>query len=92
MTMTSEIGKLLIALDNATTTVWGDDACITHIIPSPKYKETGVLLDITISVFKHKYSDYDYEIKTDIWNSLIYDSVFNYANALLKVDIHFKEM
>ena len=52
--MTGDIGRLLITIDNAITTVWHDDACITHLIPSPTYDDDGVLLDITISIFKNK--------------------------------------
>ena len=46
----AQVGALLIALDNATLTVFGDDAFITHIIPSPRYKDDGTILDITISI------------------------------------------
>lgn len=92
MSMTREIGKLLIAIDNAVMTVFGDDAFITHLVPSPKYDETGALLDVTISVMKDKISDEDYGIKMGIFDELIYNSVFNYTEALLKVDIHFKEL
>lgn len=92
MSMTREIGKLLIAIDNAVMTVFGDDAFITHLVPSPRYDEAGTLLDVTISVMKDKISDEDYDIKMSIFDELIYNSVFNYTNALLKVDIHFKEL
>lgn len=92
MVTARKIGELLIALDNATMTTWGDDACITSIEPSSKYDKDGILLDITISIFKNKYSEEDYKKKRDIWDFLIYDSVFNYTDALLKVDIHFKEL
>lgn len=92
MSMTREIGKLLIAIDNAVMTVFGDDAFITHLVPSSKYDETGTLLDVTISVMKDKISDEDYDIKMSIFDELIYNSVFNYTEALLKVDIHFKEL
>ena len=54
--MTGDIGRLLITIDNAVTTVWHDDACITHLIPSPTYDDDGVLLDVTISILKNKYS------------------------------------
>ena len=92
MSMTRKIGELLVALDNATTTVFGDDAFITHLVPSPRYNESGVLLDVTISVMVNKMSPDDYSIKLGIFDDLIYNSVFNYSDALSKVDIHMKEV
>lgn len=92
MSLTKKIGELLIALDNATMTVFGDDAFITHIVPSPQYDDNGTLLDITISVFKSKYNDDNFNKKMEIWDALIYDSVFDYHKALSKVNIHFKEL
>lgn len=92
MSLTREIGALLIALDNATLTVFGDDASITHIIPSPHYKDDGTILDITISIIRDKIDDEDYDTKIGIFDELIYNPVFNYSNALLKVDITFKEV
>lgn len=92
MSLTREIGALLIALDNATQTVFGDDAFITHIIPSPRYKDDGTILDITISVMRDKIADEDYDIKIGIFDELIYNPVFDYSNALLKVNITFKDV
>lgn len=92
MSMTRKIGELLVALDNATITVFGDDAFITHLVPSPKYNESGVLLDVTISVMVNKMSPDDYSIKLGIFDDLIYNSVFNYSDALSKVGIHMKEV
>ena len=92
MTMTRDIGALLIAIDNATTTVFGDDACITHIVPSSKYHDEGTLLDVTISVFRDRYNDNEYEIKMGLFDELVYNPVFNSARTLSKVDIFFKEL
>ena len=92
MSLTRKIGELLIALDNATLTVFGDDAFITHIVPSPRYESDGVLLNITITVMRDRISDDDYDVKMGIFDELIYNSVFNYSDALLKVDFHFKEV
>ena len=92
MSLTREIGALLIALDNATLTVFGDDAFITHIIPSPRYKDDGTILDITISVMRDKIYDEDYNIKIGIFDELIYNPVFDYSNALLKVNLTFKDV
>ena len=92
MSLTRKIGELLVALDNATVTVFGDDACITHIIPSPRYEDDGTILDITISVMLDNLSEDEYSTKMDIFDELIYNSVFNYTDALLKVNITFKEV
>ncbi len=92
MTLTRDIGALLISIDNATTTVFGDDAHITHIIPSPKYHDEGIILDITISIFRDRFSDEEYEIKMNIFDELVYNPIFNSENALLHVDIVFKEL
>ena len=92
MSMTRQIGELLVALDNATLTVFGDKAYITHIIPSPRYEDNGTLLDITISIMRDKLTDEEYDIKLGIFDELIYNPVFNYADALLKVNITFKEV
>lgn len=92
MSLTREIGALLIALDNATLTVFGDDAFITHIIPSPRYKDDGTILDITISIMRDKIDDEDYDTKIGIFDELMYNQVCNYSNALLKVNFTFKEV
>lgn len=92
MSMTRDIGELLIALDNATLTVFGDDAFITHIIPSPTYEEDGVILDITISVLRDGFSNEEYETKLGIFDELIYNPVFHFKEALLKVNFTFKEL
>lgn len=92
MSLTREIGALLIALDNATLTVFGDDAFITHIIPSPRYKDDGTILDITISIMRDKIDDEDYDTKIGIFDELMYNQIFNYSNALLKVNFTFKEV
>lgn len=92
MSLTREIGALLIALDNATLTVFGDDAFIIHIIPSPRYKDDGTILDITISIIRDKIDDEDYDTKIGIFDELMYNQVFNYSNALLKVNFTFKEV
>ena len=92
MTMTKDIGLLLIAIDNATMTVFGDDACITHLIPSPKYDSENILLDVTISVFRNRYNDEEYKTKMRIFDELVYNPIFVPENALSKIDITFKEL
>lgn len=92
MTMTRDLGALLISIDNAVMTVFGDDACITHIIPSPDYDDNGTLLNITISVLSNRYDKEVYERKMNIFDELVYEPIFNSASALSKVDIFFKEI
>ena len=92
MSLTREIGNLLIALDNATLTVFGDNAYITHIIPSPRYSDDGTILDITISIMRDNLTEDEYDTKLGIFDELIYNPVFDYSNALLKVNIVFKEV
>lgn len=92
MSMTGDIGKLLVALDNAVLTVFGDDAFITHLVPSPQYEEDGTILDVTITVNNRNISGDEYDIKMGIFDELIYNSVFHYENALLKVNISFREL
>lgn len=92
MTMTGDIGRLLITIDNAVTTVWQDDACITHLIPSPTYDDDGVLLDVTISIFKNKYNKDDYKYLMEIFDNLVYNPVFHSEHTLSKVNITFKEL
>ena len=92
MTMTKDLGKLLVTIDNAVMTVWQDDACITHLIPSPTYDEDGVLLDVTISVLKGKYSDEDHKRLMEIFDNLVYNPIFHSEHILSKVNIIFKEL
>lgn len=92
MTMTKDLGKLLVTIDNAVMTVWQDDACITHLIPSPTYDEDGVLLDVTISVLKSKYSDEDHKRLMEIFDNLVYNPIFHSERILSKVNIIFKEL
>ena len=92
MSLTREIGNLLIALDNAVLTVFNDDALSTDIAPSPRYDDDGTILNITISIMRDKLIEEEYNIKLGIFDELIYNPVFDYSNALLKVNIVFKEV
>lgn len=92
MTMTRDLGKLLVSIDNAVVTVFGDDAFITHLIPSPNYKDEGVILDITISVLKDRYTPEVLEQKLEVFDNLVYNPIFNSDHILTKVDIAIKEL
>ncbi len=90
--MTRDLGKLLISIDNAVMTVFGDDAHITHLIPSPKYSNDGTILDITISVLRDKFKDDEYRDKMEIFDNLVYNPLFNPDSILSKVNITIKEL
>lgn len=90
--MTRDLGKLLIAIDNAVTTVFHDNACITHLIPSPSYKDEGILLDITISVLEDRYDESDYDALMEIFDNLIYNPLFHSESILSKVNIVIKDV
>ena len=47
--MTGDLGKLLVCIDNAVVTVFGDDAYVTHIVPSSEYKDKGILLVLCLN-------------------------------------------
>ena len=92
MTMTKDLGNLLITIDNAVMTVFNDDACITHIIPSPKYSDEGIILDITISILRDRMTDELYETRMRIFDELVYNPLFHSSHILSKVDITIKEL
>ena len=69
-----DLGKFLVTISNACVTVFGDDAMVTHVVPSPRYEKEGIILDITI-----KYRDWvdkdKIESKLKILDELIYNPV-----------------
>lgn len=87
MSMTGKVGNLLVSLDNAVTTVFGDNACITHIIPSPNYYDDGTLLDITVEVLKSRYSEQEYNARMNLFDEIVYNPLFHSDHTLSKVDI-----
>lgn len=90
--MTRDLGYLLVSIDNAVITVFGDDACITHLIPSPNYEDEGVILDVTISILKDRYTEDILKQKLEIFDNLVYNPIFNSNRILTKVDITIKEL
>lgn len=87
MSLIKELGKLLITLENASTTVFGDDACITHLVPSAEYEDNGTILDITVAIIRSKYNEEEYKTKMDIFNNIIYNPIWNSDRVLSKVNI-----
>ena len=57
-----------------------------------KYNDEGTLLDITISIFKDRYTDSEYKIKMSIFDELVYNPIFHSERTLSKVNIFFKEL
>ena len=92
MVTAKKLGLLLVSIDNATTTVFGDIACVTIIKPSSEYEKDGVILDITVSVLKYKYSDEDYTKLLEIFDNLIYNPLFNSDYTLSRVNIQMEEL
>lgn len=82
-----ELGTLLTTISNATATVFGDNAHVTHVIPSPNYDTYGTILDITVSIMKKNYDDDEYKARLEIFDNLIYNPVINSDWILTKVDI-----
>lgn len=92
MTMTKDLGLLLITIDNAVVTVFQDDAFITHVVPSPSYHDDGTLLDITVSIRADKFAKDNLEQRLEIFDNLIYNPVFHSDHILSKVNIAIKEI
>lgn len=91
MSLTKELGNLLITLDNALTTVFGDNACVTHLIPSPKYKDDDTILDITVTILKSKYDEEEYKQRMEIFDNIVYNPLWNSDYILAKVPITINE-
>lgn len=81
-----DLGKFLVTISNACVTVFGDDAMVTHVVPSPRYEKEGIILDITI-----KYRDWvdkdKIESKLKILDDLIYNPVLTPEYIMTKVNI-----
>ena len=81
-----DLGKFLVTISNACVTVFGNDAMVTHVVPSPRYEKEGIILDITI-----KYRDWvdkdKIESKLKILDDLIYNPVLTPEYIMTKVNI-----
>lgn len=81
-----DLGKFLVTISNACVTVFGDDAMVTHVVPSLRYEKEGIILDITI-----KYRDWvdkdKIESKLKILDDLIYNPVLTPEYIMTKVNI-----
>lgn len=81
-----DLGKFLVTISNACVTVFGNDAMVTHVVPSPRYEKEGIILDITI-----KYRDWvdkdKIESKLKILDDLIYNPVLTPEYIITKVNI-----
>lgn len=92
MTTIGELGSLLTCIDNAVKTVFNDDAYVTYLAPSAKYKEDGTLLEIVISVFQDRYDYESYKTRREIFDNIIYNPVFHSSHILNKVSIGWCEL
>ena len=81
-----DLGKFLVTISNACVTVFGNDAMVTHVVPSPRYEKEGIILDITI-----KYRDWvdkdKIESKLKILDDFIYNTVLTPEYIITKVNI-----
>ena len=84
---TGKIGKLLVSIDNAVTTVFDDNACITHIEPCIDYKDSGVLLNLVIEIFKFKYDAEEYKARLAIFDDIVYNPILHHESTLSKIHI-----
>lgn len=77
-----------MTVDEAVVTLFGDNALVTHIVPSPKYDEEGVILDVTIEILKNRYDDAEkYDFRRRMLDELIYNPAMHSAFVLSKVNI-----
>ena len=79
-----DLGKFLVTISNACVTVFGDDAMVTHVVPSPRYEKEGIILDVTI-----KYRDWvdNVDAKLNILDELIYNPVLIPEYVMSKVNV-----
>ena len=82
-----ELGTLLTSISNATNTVFGDNALVTHVVHSPWYDSMGIILDITVTVLEDRYEEEELEKLVRIFDNLVYNPLFNSDFILSKVKI-----
>lgn len=92
MTLCKDLGNLLITIDEAIVTLFGDNALVTHVVPSPRYEKEQIILDITIEILKSRYDDEEqYKFRYDMLKELIYNPNMHSIFILSKVNIVFVE-
>ena len=87
-----DLGNLLMTIEEATGTLFGDNALVTRVVPSPKYEDEGIILNITIEFLKDRYEDEEqYAFRRRMLDELIYNPLMHSEYILTKVDIVFLE-
>ena len=81
-----DLGKFLVTVSNACVTVFGDDAMVTHVVPSPRYEKEDIILDVTIQ-YRDWVDEDKIECKLKILDELIYNPVLTPEYVMSKVNI-----
>lgn len=81
-----DLGKFLVTISNACMTVFGDDAMVTHVVPSSRYEDEDIILDVTIQYRDWVDSD-NISSKLKILDELIYNPVLTPEYIISKVNI-----
>ena len=90
--MIKDLGNLLVTIDEALQTLFDDNAHVTHLVPSPRFEDEGILLDITVTILKSRYDDEkEYDFKRKMLEELIYNPCMHSDFILSKVNIVFLE-
>ena len=78
-----------MTIDEAVVTLFGDNALVTHVVPSPKYDDERIILDVTIEILKSRYIDdvEGYSFRRKMLDELIYNPAMHSEFVLSKVDI-----
>ena len=92
MSTIKNLGNLLITIDEALSTLFGDNAHVTQIIPSRDFDNDGTLLDLTITILKNRYdNEKEYNFRRKMLDELIYNPLMHSDWILTKVNISFVE-
>lgn len=89
MTLCRDLGNLLMTIDEAVVTLFGDNALVTHVVPSPRYDKEDIILDITIEILKNRYDEDEdgYIFRRKMLDELIYNPAMHSSFVLSKVNI-----
>ena len=81
-----DLGKFLVTISNACMTVFGDDAMVTHVVPSPRYEKEGIILDVTIK-YRTNTDKENISTRLEILDNLIYNPVLTPNYIISKVNV-----
>lgn len=92
MSTIKKLGNLLLTIDEALSTLFGDNAHVTQIVPSRDFDKDGTLLDLTITILKNRYdNEEEYDFRRKMLDELIYNPLMHSDWILTKVNISFVE-